>query len=417
MISKYGDGIPLAIRMAQDGNIVKIWIKDKEARKSLNGFRNPSKVSDPYKMLDQYDLVLNDMVGTGSVCDTLSSKGKLVLGGGSFNDKLELDREYGSKVAQTLTEAAIPPTVSINTKEELIKFFEKTNKPQVIKPLGNKQTNLTLVSRDKENRMLKSVIAKRAAEFVPCIVQETVEGIDISTEGWFNGKEWVKPFNHTIESKRFMEGDKGCQTGCMGNIVWPTTGDKLTSTVLEPLSSLLEKVNYVGPIDVNCIVTEESAYFLEYTARFGYDAIQAWSELIKASIFDYLYGIASAQKDSFTYHNEYAIAVRLTIHPFPGKGEIEDLSAIRVIDPPQAAMKHVWLADVSQDEDTFLMAGVDGVIGAVTSRGISVRECQRRAYRTINNITLSDDVQYRNDIGNNVEDDKKKLIEFGWLNA
>jgi len=394
-----------------------VWIKESDAKASLEGFKNPSKVNDPYKMLDQYDLIINDMVGTGSVCDNLSDKGKLVLGGGSFSDKLELDREYGSKVANTMTKAKLPKTVSIETRAELTKYIAKVDKPQVIKPIGNKSPGLTVVSTDNQNRMLKSMVAARADEFTPCIVQETVEGVEISTEGWFNGKTWVKPFNHTIESKRFMEGDKGTQTGCMGNIVWPTDGDKLTATVLEPLSPLLEIVKYVGPIDVNCIINEQDAYFLEYTARFGYDAIQAWSELIKPSLFDYLYGVASGQKDSFDYHNELAIAVRLTVHPFPGTEDIHKWHAVKVIDPPKEAMRHIWLADVIKQNDELLMAGIDGVIGCVTSRGITVRECQRRAYRTIKNIVLSDDVQFRLDIGNTVESDKQKLTSLGWLNA
>jgi len=62
-----------------------------------------------------------------------------------------------------------------------------------------------------------------------------------------------------------------------------------------------------------------------------------------------------------------------------------------------------------------VMAGVDGVVGCVTARGSSVRECQRRAYRTIRNITITDDVQYRKDIGDDVEEQKKILKGWGWL--
>jgi phosphoribosylamine--glycine ligase len=368
-------------------------------------------------MTDQYDLILNDMVGTGKVCDRLAEKGKLVIGGGTFNDKLELDREYGNKVATSLTEAKSPHTISISKSNELMNLLESSDKPHVIKPLGNKKPGLTLVSKDKTNRMLKSVVKNWANELTPCIVQETLDGIEISTEGWFNGKSWVKPFNHTIEHKRLMEGDKGVQTGCMGNVVWSTEGDKLTTAVLEPLAQLLEKVDYVGPLDINCIVNEKEAFFLEFTARPGYDAIQAWAELIKAPLFDYLYGIASQQKENFDTHEGCAIAVRMSVFPFPGEEDVDEWIGIKVIDPPKEAMRHIWLADVMEKDGELLLAGVDGVVGCVTSRGSTVRECQRRAYRTINNITLTDDIQYRSDIGHSVEKDKEKLVEWGWLNA
>lgn len=417
IVSMSGSGIPIAIRLAQDGHIVKMWIKEETAKPSLTGFRNPSKVSDPYKMIDQYDLILSDMVGTGSICENLSQKGKLVLGGGLFNDKIELNRDYGSKVASSLTEAKLPKTVSIKTYDDLVKHIESAKTPQAIKPLDNQSSKMTLVSHDPKNRMLRSRIKVQGKELVPCIAQETIEGIAISTEGWFNGKTWVKPFNHTIEQKRLMEGDKGCQTGCMGNVVWPTSSNKLTKTVLEPLSELLIKVNYVGPIDVNCIVTEDSAYFLEFSSRFGYDAIQAWSELIKPNLFDYFYGIASQQKESFTYHDERAMGVRISMHPYPARDNVKSLKGLQVIDPPKEALKHVWYTDVMEKDGVKCLAGVDGVVGVVTSRGIDVRECKRRVQRTIRNITLTDELQYRNDIGDNVERDIQTLVEQGWLNA
>lgn len=417
IVSMDGVGVPLALRMAEDGHIVKMWIKDPKAHGLLQGYRNPSKVNDPYKMIDQYDLVLSDMVGTGTVCDNLVKKGKLVLGGGSFNDKLEMDRAYGSKVAASLTKTKQPHTTEVGTRQELIAHLDAAKKPLVIKPLNNKSTSLTLVSHDAENKMLKSVISNASDDYTPCIVQETVKGIEISTEGWFNGEEWVSPFNHTIERKRLMEGDKGALTGCMGNVVWPTQSNKLTSFAIEPLKPLLEKVEYVGPIDMNCIVTETDAYFLEFTARFGYDAIQAWAELLKYSLFDYFYGIASKQKDSFTYHDGYSLGVRLTVSPYPNKEDVDRWKKVKAIDVPKEALRHVWLTDVMKHKDEVLLAGGYGVIGCVTARGTTVRECQRRVYRTIKNISLTDDIQYRNDIGDTVEKDKQQLTEWGWLNA
>jgi len=417
IVSKQGDGVSLALRLASEGHIVKMWFKDQRFKPCLDGFRNPSKISDPLKMTEQYDLVISDMVGNGSICDTLSERGKLVISGGSFNDKLELDREYGSKVAKTLTETKSPRTQDATTKQQLIDLLDSEKAACTVKPLGNRHTGLTLVSKDPSNRMLKSIMATRAEEYLPCIVQETISGIEVSTEGWFNGRAWVKPFNHTFEQKRLTEGDRGPHTGCMGNVVWATDGDKLTKAAIEPLAPLLQKVNYIGPIDMNCIVTDSEAYFLEFSARLGYDAFQAWSELVKSSVFDYLYNIASAQKESFDYHTGYAMAVRLVVSPHPTLAKMDKWHSVKVIDPPKEAMRHIWMADVMKKDDDLQIAGTDGVVCCVTSRGTSVRECQRRTYRTIRNIVLTDEIQYRSDIGNNVEDDKQRLVEMGWLNA
>lgn len=415
ILSRHGDGVPIGLRLVDEGHIVKMWIKEPKAKTSLDGYKNPSKVSDPRRLLEQYDLVLCDMVKMGDLCDELTDKGKLVLGGGSSNDKLELDREYGEKVAKSLTKVKIPKTAVADTPEQLLQYLQQTERPQVVKPLGNKPTDLTLVSSDNQNRTLIGIVKERGKELTPCVIQERIEGIAVSTEGWCNGKEWIRPFNHTIEWKRFMEGDKGPNTGCMGNVVWPTEGDKLTATVLEPLLPLLIKVGYIGPIDVNCIVTEGNAYFLEFTTRFGYEAIQAWAELLKEPLFDFLYYVASGQPMEVPYYKEQAIGVRLSVSPYPSEEGVEKWKGIQVLDIPKEARRHIWLADVMKQDAVPVMAGVDGVIGCVTARGSTVREAQRRAYRTIHNVVIHQDVQYRNDIGNGVDEKQKQLKEWGWL--
>ena len=416
ILSKNGDAVPVGLRLMQEGHIVKFYIKEPKAKPSLIRYKNPSQVNDPKKMLDQFDLVLSDMAGLGNLCDELKEKGKLVLGGGVFNDKLELDREYGQKVCKSLLKVNTPKSKTFDTEQEVMSYLESTTSAQVIKPLGNAPVYLTLVSCDSENRTLKSFVKERGKELVPCLMQEQVDGIEISTEGWFNGHEWVKPFNHTFEKKRFMEEDKGPNTGCMGNVVFLTEGDKLTESLLIPLTSLLKKVNYLGPLDVNCIVDQEKAYFLEFTPRFGYDAIQALSELLKEPLFDFLYNIATRQGKEVSYYKEYGIAVRLSVQPYPSKQDCDELKGLQFLQVPDEAKKHFWFSDVMLNkEQDEVCAGVDGVLGCGTARGETVRECKRRVYRTIKNIVLHQDVQYRRDIGEDVEQKISRLKEQGWL--
>lgn len=412
-ISKSGDAVPLAIRLAQEGHIVKVWFKERKAKASLRGFKNPTQIQNSRLNLEQYDLVLADMVGQGDIMEEMRRKGRTVLGGGVFNDAIELDREYGAKIAKTFTQLKQPHTRPCETLEELKEYVDKADRPLVVKPLGNAPTSLTLVSKEPKNLLLKSYIEERGNELVPCIVQDRVEGVEISTEGWFNGKDWVLPFNHTLEKKRFMEGDKGPNTGCMGNVVWVTEGDKLVSAALKPLTPLLRRVGYVGPIDVNCIVAEDGPYFLEWTARFGYDAFWALAELVRMPLFDFLWGIAVGTLKQVPMHQEYAIAVRLSIPPWPHKEEV--LGGLQYLDIPEEAMRHVWLSDVALKDGRFVTAGVDGVLGAVSARGTDIREARRRVYRTVKNIVGHPDVQYRADIGEGCDEQIARLKEQGWL--
>lgn len=403
MLSLEGDGIPIALRLAKERHKVDIFLKNQHYKECLKGYKNPTILLKEPANIDAYDLVLADMVGLGELCDRYRQKGKIVLGGGVFNDKLELDRMYGSKVMSSLCkDVKEANSVKISTKEQLLAYLKKSVTAKVIKPLGNKSVSLTLVSKDDSNIGLVSIAEKMADKLVPCMIQEKIKGLEISTEGWFNGERFVKPFNHTFERKRFLENDKGPQTGCMGNVVVLTQSDRLTKMVLEPLEPLLKKVKYCGPLDVNCIIANKQVYFLEFTARIGYDAIQAMAELIKMSLYDFFFHIATKGEDlveqqDFNYFK--SMAVRLSMPPYPSKQEAEKWKGIRVLNISEGAAKHVWLADVMKEQGVEVLAGTDNVIGCVTARGMSISECQRRVYRTIDNIVVNSDVQYRADIG------------------
>jgi phosphoribosylamine--glycine ligase len=411
ILSMEGDGIPLAIRLVKEGHLVDVYLKDPSLKDSLKGYKNPKTLSTPPSG-DTYDLIISDMVGLGELCEKYKKEGRLVLGGGVFNDKIELDRLYGSKVLTSLTQAKESNTTKAKTKTELLEVLKNSTKAQVLKPLNNKNVSLTLVSNDSDNISLISTVKKWGDKIVPCIIQQKVEGFEISTEGWFNGERFVIPFNHTFERKRLFENDKGPQTGCMGNVVFTSKGDKLTKLLLLPLEPLLKKVNYIGPIDINCIISNKQVYFLEVTSRIGYDAIQAFAELLKISLYDFFYKIATKQGDfqaGKDYLNQPSIAVRLSVPPYPSKEDVEKWKGIRVLKVDEGAAKHVWLSDVMKEDNIEVLAGTDGVIGCVTARGLTIRECQRRVYRTIKNIVINQDIQYREDIGDQAMSDKESF--------
>jgi hypothetical protein len=357
LVSRIGDGCSLALRLAQEGHIVKYWISEEESRGPLQGYKNPSSIKDPKVMLEQYDLILGDVTGLGALLDTFKDKGKYVLGGGSFNDKLELDQEYSIKVASSLLGLSIP--------------------------------------------------------------DGPVDGIEVEAGGWFNGEDFLSMYNHTFKKRRFMEGDKGYKTTCMGNVVFLTEMDKLTQVAIEPLKPLLRKVNYIGPISTNCIISSEGAYFLNFIAGFSYNTLEALLELVKGSTFDFLYRVASASKIPVNWRmQEVAIAVRLSLPPWPYKNteEANSLRGVKVLDIPESAQHHIWLSDVML-QGVPVMAGVSGLIGCATAYGASLREAKRRVYRTVDNVVIHRDIQYRRDIGEDIERQVKLLTEWGWFNA
>ncbi len=414
ILSKNGDGYPVALKLAEEGHVVRIFIEEDGAKDTGKSLKNPKTIPYWRPYIESSDLIFADMVGFGSEIDKLAERGRVVFGGGRLADKLELDRVYASKVVEELTEVQIPPSEKVTDKKALMSLLEEATEPKVLKPLNNKETRYTLVAGDGSNEDLKSIIPNLPEDIFPMLVQDKIEGTEISTEGWFDGEEFILPFNHTIEHKRLMEGDKGAQTGCMGNVVWFTEGDEITEKGLLPLQDLLKEANYVGPIDMNCLVNETGIHFLEFTTRFGYDAIQAFTEGLRMPLFEVLYGIALKTLDRIKTNTKYNIAVRLSMPPYPfqEKTALKELKGRKVLTVPNEAKKHIWLADTLDGE---VLAGIDGVIGCITAYGDTVGEARRRVYRTIQKNVLSQEVQYRSDIGVDFEEKLRQLTKLNIL--
>jgi len=177
---------------------------------------------------------------------------------------------------------------------------------------------------------------------------------------------------------------------------------------------VLKKVDYRGPIDLNSIVNEEGLWGLEFTVRFGYDAVQTLMELYRGSLTRLMYDVAVGNRIEGELSGDYAIGVRLSIPPYPHSEKGEE--GVPVIGLNEENLKHIWLGDVKREGERWYSAGADGVICCVTARGRSVRECRRRVYRTISNLVIPQ-VQYRTDVGERVEKDEMRLREFGFLSS
>ena len=413
VISKNADAYALACKLAGEGHDVEFYIQEPKAKNTGKGKTNPRVVLHPSSARG-FDLILFDMVGLGSRAHSLDAGGRVVLGGGLLSDKLELDRPYGQKVAG-LTKVGIPKFEVCYNIVQGLQFIQRHQETLwVFKPSHNATVGWTFVPKET-NEGLASFMRHLPQKEFEFLLQEKIEGVEVSTEGWFNGEAFVC-FNHTIERKRLFPNDRGPNTGCMGNVVWSCKEDKLVKTVLSPLTEFLGKARYVGPLDANTIVTKEGAWFLEWTARFGYDAIQALCELLQGSLFDFLFGVATKTLIP-VFKPDFSLAVRLSLAPYPQETDCSVLKGLKVLDIPREAFPHVWLSDVMWIANEPYVAGVDGVLGCVTARGTDVRECRRRVYRTIDNITLVNDVQYRVDIGSHFEEKYTQLKDWGWLEA
>lgn len=433
LISKDGDAWSLAQRIRDEGHRALVYINCEEKRRVGNGIVEKSSeqrvlVEEDGSINEEVlkgvlypkpDCIIMDMVGEGfgELADRLRKQGIPVIGGCSWADKIELDRPYGATVMKTVG-INIPSTRTFTDYDKAIKYAEETNKPYVYKPSGNQCTTTTYVAKGADDLIgMLEYYSSIKEEFE---LQEVIQGIEVSSELWFNGRDVIN-VNHTMEEKPFLEGGRGPKAGCMGSVVW--IGNENTRLYKEGVGRLvpaLKKIGYRGPIDLNTIVTKDKLYGLEFTARFGYDALFVLLEMYKGKIGDLLYGVATGVAKDMVFRSDWGLGIDVCVPPYPLHSDPDMYKDVLVQGIDESNRRHIWLYDVYKMDNKYLCAGCGGDIGAITARGdkidgyFPVRDAKRRVLRTISNLIIPD-VMYRRDIGDRVQEEHKQLMSWGWL--
>ena len=83
----------IAWQVAKEGHGVKYYIRAEHERDIGDGF--VPKVDDWKAHVDWADVIVFDDVGFGATCEELRQRGKAVVGGTTYGDRLESDRDFG----------------------------------------------------------------------------------------------------------------------------------------------------------------------------------------------------------------------------------------------------------------------------------------------------------------------------------
>lgn len=231
---------------------------------------------------------------------------------------------------------------------------------------------------------------------------------------WFNGVDFVFPAVISINENRFMDNDRGAVVDSMGCVLCICSPKKKAFVeTLSKFKDLLRKVSYCGFFTLTCSFNQENAKITKIEPYFKYDLLYAFLEGTQGELGKTLHELAIGGKKEFKFPEMYAIAVRISIPPYPYshvKSKKVELSGVC-----SANEKHIWLQNTIRSKDGLVVSdGGYGVVATVTARGVSVRECRRRVYRTIENLHI-EEMQYRRDVGINAEATFEELKKGKWL--
>jgi phosphoribosylamine---glycine ligase len=479
LYSKNGDAAALAPRIGAQLFILNPTARKKQLYEGLASLAPPLEAA----LRGVPEFIISDMIGdqqhqTGALFDRLRRRYP-VYGGGAIMDLLELDRGFGLSVAAQcglrVPRSVIfdhgrgrdPASVDWDGDRQRIyrvkghlpeaeRFVEETGADLVLKPFSNLSTSLTYVAKTPEDMISRLKEAEAHREIpprAPFMLQEKIEGVEISTEIWVVEGELVWPANGTIEVKRLFPGDVGPATGCMASTVFgyalpdPVPGaDAPDRQIVRAMPKILRQtlgqgafrrwlrrprgprdesyLPYHGVLDVNTIIAErdQKAYFVEFTPRLGYSALWSLLDLYDGDLHDLFRDAATGRLREMRLHPGYSHCIRCCIPPFPFHELVEDdpraldllmrrATDVTIHGPTDDP--HVWLLDAKRVAGETRTAGFDGVVLEVTGRGATVESARDQAQALVREFDVPDLI-WRVDSADRAIRDLAKLEAWGY---
>lgn len=427
-VSKNLIGGDLACQLHNKGHEVKLFIEDARSKKNLDGL--VTKIDDWAIELDWIKddgLIIFDDVGYGETQDYLRKQGFTVFGGSEAAEKLEMDREYGQKIFKDLGLQTVR-LFDFESPKEALSFIKENAGRWVIKQNDHISKDITYVGYKEDGSdvisILENYIDDPNISSHPIALHEYVSGIEIGVGRYFNGKNWVGPVEINLEHKRFFPGDLGPITSEMGTLAWYSEENEvLFEKVLAPFKDFLQKSDFRGDFEINCIVNKEGIFPIEATTRFGTPIIHLQQEIHSSSWAEFLTAIAKGEDFDLKFKKGYGIVILLAVPPFPyTKGVSRTKHAYNNIsiyfdNLNKDEMSHVHFEDVIYDtrSDSYKISGEDGYVGYITGIGKTVEEAQNKVYDIAKKVIVPK-VMYRNDIGSSfIKEGYSKLKEWGYL--
>ncbi len=195
------------------------------------------------------------------------------------------------------------------------------------------------------------------------------------------------------------------------------------SSTLEKLKDTLKNENYVGYIDLNCIVNSYGIYPLEFCSRFGYPTISIQQEGMITPIGELFYNLANGNDIDLKCKKGFQVGVRLVVPPYPFKDKMtfDSFSKDAVIafkgnnsNNSNNSSNGIHIEDVKLVNDQWIITGSSGVALIVVGTGSTMREAQKQAYSRIKNILIPN-MYYRDDIGDRWYEEFDKLHSWGYI--
>lgn len=414
------------LRLQDEGHDVAVWTQPKDMKHVGEGLVQKAGGWD--SLLDWAKLGVNIGVPTMMICTGSGIGDKMeearrwglpVLGGGRFCDRLEKDRAFGFQVIEEAGGKTPPYETFDSFDAALNRAHNIGDTPVYFKSDRFLDSDATHCADTSEELVeyLEFVIRKYGSHG-RCMLQKKVEGIPLSTARWWNGKDWVGPYEFTIEHKKFLNDELGPSTGCSFNAVWFSEDSTVPDRLGWPrLTATFLRANAPpGLYDMNSVIAKDGTpYFLEWTPRMGYDSEMTSARLfpdLSRILYQVAHGTGIPEPSS-----DLAYSMRLSVPPYPW--EHLDIHATKTCIGVQVSGEtgDMWSEGfiaygLRQGEHGIEVAGCDGSVGLAYAQGGGLESLHDKAMKAAKALRVPG-LQYRTDGAKVIGKDAKDIQAAG----
>lgn len=407
-----GSSFSLAMKLKREGHPVTWQVKAAEGRNIGKGYI-PWQEKAPKGSVVVFDTTQRGIEGAA-----YRKAEHLVIGGNHFDKPLEIDRVFGATVMRE-AKIKVPETYPFSDTKSAIKFLDTVEGAWFVKVSADVGECDTYDAADPEAMIRYLEWVESVGKVHPFELQRKAVGVEVSCNGWFDGQSFVPPFDVTIEEKRLLSGDVGPRTGCESCVVWHSDSMTLPNKTVKKIEAVLRKEGYQGPIDLNSLIDSEGEPLgLEWSARLGFDATQAWMHLFQGDLGEQLEAFAAGDLPEWEPVDASVISgvLRVSIPPYPGDDKQGHAKAAGLpLDPRVMTDTDFDPTDVMKGEDGLpAAAGFSGIVGTVHHSGTDIRDLQEQLLHKAQGFQIPQ-AQYRVDPLSRAPRDMKALAKLGLL--
>ena len=339
----------------------------------------------------------------------------------------ELNRTLGQDIFK---KHGIPvlPYKEFSNYDQAIAYVKAENRRMVSKPCGDEpDKSLSYCSKSPEDLVYMLERWKRQQKLKgKFILQDFVPGIEMAVGGWFGPGGFSEGWCENWEEKNLMAGGTGPATGEMGTTIRYVKKCKLADKVLKPLEDVLSQLDYVGYVDVNCIIDENGdPGAMEFTMRFGWPTFNIQQELLDGDVIEWLGHLLNGRDERRLKLNKIALGACLAIPDFPySRDTRKNVTGVPVYGITESLKPHIhpcemMLGEAPQMKDGKITSGPMTVTSGdyvlvATGTGDSVRQARDAAYRVMRRLKVPSSPFWRPDIGVRLKKEIPLLQEMGY---